>query len=87
MNKSQLIEQIALSSDLSKKEVGKFLDSFVEGVKGALKSGDKIQLLGFGTFKINKRSARKGRNPQTGAEIDIAASNLPSWKSSKGLLD
>jgi DNA-binding protein HU-beta len=87
MNKSQLVEKIALSSDLSKNDAGKFLDGFIDTLTAALQSGDKVQLIGFGTFKINERSARKGRNPQTGEEIDIPASNVPSWKPSKGLLD
>jgi len=86
MNKSQLIEAMASESGLSKADAGKALDAFLNSVTGAMKSGDSVSLVGFGTFSTKQRAARSGRNPQTGAEIQIAAATLPNLKFSKGLL-
>ena len=87
MNKSELIDQIAESADISKAKAGAALDAFVSGVTGALKSGDSVSLVGFGTFSVKSRAARTGRNPQTGATIEIKASNVPGFKAGKALKD
>ena len=73
VNKSQLIDQIAADADISKAAAGRALDSFIEAVSGALKDGDSVALVGFGTFSVRERAARSGRNPQTGETIQIAA--------------
>lgn len=85
MNKTELVAAIAEKSDLSKKDAEKFVNAFTETVKETLKKGDKIQLIGFGTFDVSKRAARTGRNPQTGAEIKIPASNAPKFTAGKAL--
>lgn len=87
MNKSELIDQIAESADISKAKAGAALDAFVSGVTDALKSGDSVSLVGFGTFSVKSRAARTGRNPQTGATIEIKASNVPGFKAGKALKD
>ena len=87
MNKSQLIDQIASGADISKAAAGRALDSFIDAVTGALKEADKVSLVGFGTFEVRQRAARTGRNPQTGAEIKIAAANVPAFKAGKALKD
>ncbi|AKH69807.1 bacterial nucleoid DNA-binding protein [Spongiibacter sp. IMCC21906] len=87
MNKSELIDAIAESADLSKASAGRALDAAVEAITGALKSDDSVSLVGFGTFSIKARAARTGRNPQTGAPIEIAAANIPSFKAGKALKD
>lgn len=87
MNKSQLIDQIAGGADISKAAAGRALDSFIDAVTDALKDGDKVSLVGFGTFEVRQRSARTGRNPQTGAEIKIDAANVPAFKAGKALKD
>ena len=87
MNKSELIEAIAESADISKAAAGRAIDAVVESVTNALKSGDQVTLIGFGTFSVKDRAARTGRNPQTGAEIQIAAAKSPSFKAGKGLKD
>ncbi|MGB0833234.1 MAG: HU family DNA-binding protein [Psychrobium sp.] len=87
MNKSQLIDKIAESADISKANAGRALDAFISTVTDALKDGDKVSLVGFGTFEVRQRSARTGRNPQTGAEIKIAAANVPAFKAGKALKD
>lgn len=87
MNKSQLIEKIAESADISKASAGRALDSFIESVTDALKEGDSVALVGFGTFNVRDRAARTGRNPQTGATIEIAAAKVPSFKAGKALKD
>ena len=86
-NKSQLIDQIAADADISKAAAGRALDSFIEAVSGALKDGDSLALVGFGTFSVRERAARSGRNPQTGETIQIAAANIPSFKAGKALKD
>ncbi|MEX2460981.1 MAG: HU family DNA-binding protein [Paenibacillaceae bacterium] len=87
MNKSELISKVAELSELSKKDATKAVDSVFEAISEALKGGDKVQLVGFGNFEVRERSARKGRNPQTGQEIEISASKVPSFKPGKALKD
>ena len=87
VNKSELIEAVAGSADISKAAAGRAIDAVVESVTNALKSGDQVTLIGFGTFSVKDRAARTGRNPQTGAEIQIAAAKIPSFKAGKGLKD
>jgi len=83
MNKGELIAKIAEGSKLTKKAAEAALDAFVTSVEGALKKGEKVQLVGFGTFEVRNRAARKGRNPQTKAEIKIPASKAPVFKAGK----
>ena len=87
MNKAELIAKIAEESKLTKKAAETALDAFVTSVEEALKNGEKVQLVGFGTFEVRERAARKGRNPQTKAEIKIPASKAPVFKAGKGLKD
>ena len=87
MNKSELIDAIADSADISKAAAGRAVDAVVDSVTGALKKGDQVTLIGFGTFSVKERAARTGRNPQTGAEIQIAAAKIPSFKAGKALKD
>jgi DNA-binding protein HU-beta len=83
MTKAELIEKIAKDADVSKAAAGKALDSFIDGVKKSLKKGNKVTLVGFGTFSVSKRGARKGRNPRTGETIKIKASKAPKFTSGK----
>jgi len=85
MNKGELIAKIAEESKLTKKAAEAALDAFTSAVTGALKKGDKVQLVGFGTFEVRQRAARKGRNPQTLEEIKIPASKAPVFKAGKAL--
>ncbi|MDA3913850.1 HU family DNA-binding protein [Oleiagrimonas sp.] len=87
MNKSDLVNAVADEADLSKADAGRAVDAFTEVVKKALKKGDTISLVGFGTFSVRKRAARTGRNPRTNEEIKIKASNVPAFKAGKGLKD
>ena len=87
MNKSELIDAIAKDAGLTKADAGKALDALTAAVTGALKSGDSVTLIGFGTFKVSARAARTGRNPQTGKEIKIAARKAPSFTAGKPLKD
>lgn len=87
MNKTELINAIAAEAEISKKDAGKALDAFVETVTKTLKSGEKVQLIGFGTFEVRERAARMGHNPATGEEIEIAASKVPAFKAGKALKD
>lgn len=87
MNKSELIDRIAEKADLSKADAGRALDAVVEGITAALKEGEQVALVGFGTFVAKERAARTGRNPQTGAEIKIAAARVPAFKAGKALKD
>jgi len=80
MNKAELIDAIASESGLSKVDAKKALDGFVTATSNALKSGDRISLVGFGSFSVSNRAARTGRNPQTGKEIQIAAKNVVRFK-------
>ncbi|ANF81706.1 DNA-binding protein HU [Acinetobacter sp. NCu2D-2] len=87
MNKSELIDAIAEKGGLSKADAGKALDATIASVTEALKNGDTVTLVGFGTFGVKERAARTGRNPQTGATLEIKASKVPSFKAGKGLKD
>ena len=87
MNKSELIEAIATQADVSKAVAGSVLDAFTATVTGALKSGDQVTLVGFGTFQVKDRAARTGRNPQTGKPIEVAAARIPGYKAGRGLKD
>lgn len=87
MNKTELIAAIAGKSGLSKKDADKALAAFIETVTDTLKSGDKIQLVGFGNFEVRERGARTGRNPQTKQTIQIAASKAPVFKAGKAFKD
>lgn len=87
MNKSELIEKIADAADIKKVEAGRALDAFIEAVTAELKADGTVQLVGFGTFQVRERAARTGRNPQTGAEIRIAAAKVPAFKAGKALKD
>lgn len=87
MNKAELVAAIAAKTELSRKDAEKALKAFVDVVAEELAEGGKIQLVGFGTFDIAERSARAGRNPQTGAPMDIAASKAPRFKAGKALKD
>ena len=85
MTKQDLVSKMAEDAGISKKAAEDALSSFISAVKGALSSGDSISLIGFGTFGVSARSARTGRNPQTGAEIQIPARKVPTFKAGKGL--
>jgi DNA-binding protein HU-beta len=87
MNKSDLIEAMAEGADISKSAAGRALDALVDAISVALKNGDNVSVIGFGTFSVKARAARTGRNPQTGASIEIAASKTPSFKAGKALKD
>lgn len=87
MNKTELITAMAEKSGLTTKDSENALTAFVESVEDALKSGDKVQLVGFGTFEVKARAARKGINPQTKKPVEIAASKAPVFKAGKGLKD
>ena len=87
MTKTELINVVAEKAELSKKDAGKAVESVIDAVVEALVKGEKVQLVGFGTFEVKERGERKGRNPQTGAEITIAASKLPAFKAGKALND
>lgn len=85
MNKSELTAIIAEKAGLTKKDADKALNAFVDAVTEGLVKGEKIVLVGFGSFETKKRAARKGKNPQTGAEINIPASTVPAFKAGRGL--
>ncbi|TCS42583.1 DNA-binding protein HU-beta [Reinekea marinisedimentorum] len=87
MNKSELIDAVAAAADISKAAAGRALDAMVDSVTDALKEGDQVVLVGFGTFSVKDRAARTGRNPQTGQPIEIAAAKVPSFKAGKALKD
>ncbi len=87
MNKSQLIDNISDGADIYKAAAGLALESFNDAVGEALKEGDQVALVGFGTFAVRERAARSGRNPQTGATIEIAAGKVPAFKAGKALKD
>lgn len=87
MNKSQLIETIANSADISKAQAERALNSFIGAVSSELCTGGDVALVGFGTFSVSDRAARTGRNPQTGAAIEIAAAKVPKFKPGKALKD
>jgi DNA-binding protein HU-beta len=87
VNKSELIDAIADSADISKAAAGRALDATVEAVKKALKKGEMVTLVGFGSFYVGTRAARTGRNPRTGASIKIKAAKVPKFRAGKGLKD
>jgi DNA-binding protein HU-beta len=87
MNKQELIEQIATGADISKAAAAKVVNAFTDSVTKALKKGDNVTLIGFGTFTVTKRAARTGRNPQTGKELKIAARTAPGFRAGKSLKD
>ena len=85
MNKTELIDQISESADLSKAAAGRALDATLEAITNSLKQSESVVLVGFGTFNVKDRAARMGRNPQTGAPIQIKAARVPSFKAGKAL--
>ncbi len=85
MNKTELIDRIAESADLSKASAGRALDAAIDAITDSLKAADPVALVGFGTFTVRDRAARTGRNPQTGAPIQIAAARVPAFKPGKAL--
>ena len=87
MNKTDLVNAVSESAEITKKAATLAVEAVFESITGALAKGDKVQLIGFGNFEVRERAARKGRNPQTGEEIDIAASKVPAFKPGKGLKD
>ena len=87
MNKTELVNSVAEATELSKKDASKAVEAVFESIQTALADGEKVQMIGFGNFEVRERAARKGRNPQTGEEIDIAASKVPAFKPGKALKD
>lgn len=87
MNKSELVDAIASGADISKASAGRALDAMVDTITETLRKGDQVALVGFGTFSVKDRAARSGRNPQTGATIQIPAARVPGFKAGKGLKD
>ena len=87
MTKADLVESIATEFELSKRQSGEIIDLVLEEIKGALQSGDKVQLIPFGSFVVRNRKAREGRNPATGASIKIPARRVPAFTAGKGLKD
>ncbi len=87
MNKAELINAVAESADISKAAAGRAIDGMTVAVSNALKNDESVTLVGFGTFSVRERAARKGRNPQTGEEINIKAAKLPVFKAGKTLKD
>ena len=87
MNKTELIAAVAEQAEISKKDSEKALRAFIDVVTEQLKKGDKVQLVGFGTFEVSERAAREGRNPQTGKTMKIAACKAPKFKAGKALKD
>lgn len=85
MNKEQLIERVASKTGLSKKDANAALDAILDGIASALKKGEKVTLVGFGTFTVRRRKAREGRNPQTGEKIKIPARKVPAFTAGKEL--
>ena len=85
MNKTELVAAIAETAEISKKDSEKALKAFIDVVTEQLKKGDKVQLVGFGTFEVSERAAREGRNPQTGKTMKIAACKAPKFKAGKAL--
>lgn len=87
MNKSEFVAKIAEKCEFTKKDAEKAVDAFMDTVTEALKDGDKVQFIGFGTFEVRRREARSGRDPRTGNPISIAATNSPAFKAGKALKD
>ena len=87
MNKSELIDAVAEAAGLTKADSSRALDAVIGSISGAMSNGEQVSILGFGTFLVRHRNARVGRNPQTGAEIQIKAANVPAFKPGKALKD
>jgi DNA-binding protein HU-beta len=87
MNKAELVAEVADRSGLTKRDAEKAVNAIVESIEGALTHGEKVSLVGFGTFEVRTRAARSGRNPRTGATIKIASSKVPAFKAGKALKD
>lgn len=87
MNKTELVSALAEKADVTKKDAEKMLGAFIDVVGDALKKGDKVQLVGFGTFETRERAAREGKNPQTGEKIKIEACTVPAFKAGRALKD
>ena len=87
MNKNELIEELSDKTGFTKSDTQKFLNAYIEAIQKALRKGNEVQLVGFGTFKVTKRKARTGRNPQTGKELKIPAKTVPSFRPGKALKD
>lgn len=87
MNKTELVSVVSEKTEFSKKESAQIVDALFASIEETLAKGEKVQLIGFGTFEVRERAARKGRNPQTGAEIEIPASKVPAFKPGKALKD
>jgi DNA-binding protein HU-beta len=87
MNKTELIDAMAEAADISKAAAGRELDGMIDAITGAEKSNDTVSIIGFGTFALSERAARKGRNPKTGEEIQIKASKSPKFKAGKAFKD
>lgn len=85
MNKTDLIKAVSMKAELTQKDAAKAVDAIFETISNTLAKNEKIQVIGFGTFEVRERAARKGRNPQTGEEIEIAASKVPAFKPGKEL--
>ena len=86
-NKAELVDRVAKKTQLTKKDVSATVEALFETIQEALKAGEKVQVIGFGNFEVRERAARKGRNPQTGKEIEIKASKVPAFKAGKALKD
>lgn len=87
MNKSELVDAVAAETNLTKIQASEAIDAVIHAIQNALKGGQQVNLVGFGSFMVTERAARTGRNPRTGAEINIPAANLPKFKPGKGLKD
>ncbi len=87
MNKTELVSSVAEKAEITKKDAEKVVSALLDSIKDALAAGDKVQLVGFGTFEVRERAARTGRNPKTGEEIKIAATKVPAFKAGKTLKD
>lgn len=87
MNKNELVAAVAEKTELSKQDAGAAVDAVFEAIQDSMSKGDDIRLVGFGTFSVSHRAASKGRNPSTGAEVDIPARNVPKFAAGKGLKD
>ena len=87
MNKTELVAKVAEKTELTKKDATKAVDAVFASISESLQEGEKVQIIGFGNFEVRERAARKGRNPQTGQEIEIPASKVPAFKAGKALKD
>ena len=87
MNKAELIQAVAEKSGLSKKDAGVAFEAVIDAITDALKAGEKVSIVGFGTFAVKARAARTGKNPRTGESVEIAAKKLPAFKAAKALKD